>query len=134
MELTPAVFVIALCFAAASARGEVIESDLCIYGATAGGVSAACTAARLGKKAVVAEFGKHVGGLTSGGLGWTDLGNKAAIGGFAHDFYKRLGKHYGRAEAWWFEPHVAEEELRALLLAADVPVRFEQRLATPPGE
>ena len=42
------------------------------------------------------EFGQHVGGLTSGGLGWTEIGNKAAIGGFAHDFYKTLGKHYGR--------------------------------------
>ena len=59
--------------------------------------------------AVITEFGKHIGGLTSGGLGWTDIGNKAAIGGFAREFYKRLGKHYGKDEAWTFEPHVAEE-------------------------
>jgi len=114
----------------ANARAEIVETDVLIFGATAGGVSAACTAERLGKKAVVTEFGKHVGGLTSGGLGWTDIGNKAAIGGFARDFYKSLGKHYGRDEAWWFEPHVAEKILRARLAEAKVPVFFEQRLAS----
>ena len=60
---------------------EVIQADLCIYGGTAGGVAAALQAARMGKTAVIAEFGNHLGGLTSGGLGATDIGNKAAIGG-----------------------------------------------------
>jgi hypothetical protein len=60
---------------------EVIEADLCVYGATAGGVAAAVQAARMGRTAVIAEFGSHVGGVTSGGLGATDIGNKAAIGG-----------------------------------------------------
>ncbi|MDB6154059.1 MAG: xly [Chthoniobacteraceae bacterium] len=113
-----------------SCSAKVIESEICVYGGTAAGVSAACTASRLGKKAVIAEFGRHVGGLTSGGLGWTDIGNKAAIGGFAHDFYKRLGKHYDKAEAWYFEPHVAERELRDLLEESSVPIYFGQRLAT----
>ena len=81
---TPRLFLHLLLLAVA-ARAEVIETDVLVFGATAGGVSAACTAERLGKKAVVTEFGRHVGGLTSGGLGWTDIGNKAAIGGFAHD-------------------------------------------------
>jgi hypothetical protein len=110
-------------------HAELIETDVLVFGGTAGGVSAACTAVRLGKKAVVTEFGKHIGGLTSGGLGWTDIGNKAAIGGFSRDFYKRLGKHYGKAESWTFEPSVAERELRALLEESKVPVYFEQRLA-----
>jgi hypothetical protein len=118
-----------LAIAPALARAEVIETDVLVFGGTASGVAAACTAARLGKRAVVTEFGTHIGGLTSGGLGWTDIGNKAAIGGFAHDFYKRLGKHYGREEAWWFEPSVAERELRALLAEAKVPTFFTQRLA-----
>ena len=129
MKIYPSLFVAVLLAGSAISRAEVIEAEVCVYGATAGGVSAGCTAARLGKKAVIAEPGRHVGGLTSGGLGWTDIGNKAAIGGFARTFYQRLGTHYGRAEAWWFEPHVAEAELRALLLAAEVPVRFESRLA-----
>ena len=112
------------------ARAGVIEADVVVYGGSAAGVSAACTSVRLGKKAVVAEFGRHIGGLTSGGLGWTDIGNKAAIGGFSHDFYKRLGKHYGKEEAWFFEPSVAERELRALLAESKVPVKFNQRLAS----
>ncbi len=114
----------------ATLRAEVIETDVLVFGGTAAGVSAACTAARFGKRVVVTEFARHIGGLTSGGLGWTDIGNKAAIGGFARDFYKRLGKHYGRDEAWWFEPHVAEAELRALLAESKVPVHFGQRLAS----
>ena len=113
-----------------TARAEIIECDVVVYGGSASGVAAACTAARLGKRAVVAEFGTHIGGLTSGGLGWTDIGNKAAIGGFSRDFYKRLGKHYGKEEAWFFEPSVAERELRALLDESKVPVKFRQRLAT----
>jgi ribulose 1,5-bisphosphate synthetase/thiazole synthase len=62
---------------------EVIEADLCIYGGTASWVVAAVQAARMGKTAAIAEFGNHLGGLTSGGLGATDIGNKAAIGGIA---------------------------------------------------
>src|ERR1039458_10040283 len=59
---------------------EGIEADLCVYGATAGGVAAAVQAARMGKTAVVAEFGNHVGGVTSRGLGATAIGHKAAHG------------------------------------------------------
>ena len=115
---------------AALAQSRVIVTDVLVFGGTAAGVSAACTAKRCGKGVVVTEFGKHIGGLTSGGLGWTDIGNKAAIGGFAREFYQRLGKHYGRGEAWWFEPSVAERELRALLEESKVPVYFEARLAS----
>lgn len=111
------------------ARAEVVECDVLVFGGNAAGVSAACTATRLGKKAVVVEFGSHIGGLTSGGLGWTDIGNKAAIGGFSHEFYRRLGQHYGKPEAWKFEPSVAERELRALLAESKVTAYFQQRLA-----
>ena len=127
MKLLPFVLV-AACAVPGNARAEIIEADVCVYGGTAGGVSAACTAARFGKRAVVAEFGRHIGGLTSGGLGYTDIGNKAAIGGFSRGFYKRLGAHYGRPEAWTFEPGVAENTLRALLKEANVSVYLEQRL------
>jgi hypothetical protein len=130
MKTTMLLRIVALLGVLTTARAEVVEADVLVFGATAGGVSAACTAARLGKRAVVTEFGKHVGGLTSGGLGWTDIGNKAAIGGFAREFYQTLGQYYGRQEAWWFEPHVAEQTLRARLAQAKVPVYFEQRLAS----
>ena len=72
-----------LLFLIGRAPAETIESDVVVYGGTAAGVSAACIPVRLGKKTVVAEFGRQTGGLTSGGLGWTDIGNKAAIGGFS---------------------------------------------------
>src|SRR5262245_19979662 len=69
---------------------EVIENDVAVYGGTAGGVVAAVQAARMGKSAVLLEFGRHLGGMTSGGLGATDIGNKGAIGGVAREFYHRV--------------------------------------------
>lgn len=108
----------------------MIESDVCIYGGTSGGVAAAIQASRMGKRAVVAEFSKHLGGLSSGGLGATDIGNKAAIGGVSREFYRRLGKYYGQEEAWKFEPHVAEEMFRQMAKEASVAIYFEQRLAS----
>src|SRR5215467_2858970 len=82
---------------------EVINSDICVYGGTAGGVAAAVQAARMGKTAVIAEFGNHIGGMTSGGLGATDIGNKAAIGGIAREFYHLIALYYSRSDAWPLE-------------------------------
>jgi hypothetical protein len=128
MKLLPSL--VALLLISLPAGAAVVETDILVFGGTAAGVSAACTAAQLGKSAAVTEYGRHLGGLTSGGLGWTDIGNKAAIGGFGHEFYKRLGVFYGKDEAWTFEPHVAEAELRAQLLKANVKAYFNQRLAS----
>ena len=107
-----------------------VEADLCIYGATPAGIAAAIQASRLGKRAVIAEFGRHVGGMTASGLGATDTGNKQAIGGIAREFYRRLGAYYRmEAEAWTFEPKIAELTFLRMLSIAGVEVRFEQRLA-----
>ncbi len=113
----------------------------------------------MGKTAVLAEFGNHLGGLTSGGLGATDIGNKAAIGGIAREFYHRIALHYAGTNAWrfeqrdeyltkrggrstlreldspdatmWtFEPHVAEDIFFQMINEARVPVYFQQRLAS----
>src|SRR5438445_13808114 len=92
-----------IAFLGSSATAAVVESDICIYGGTSGGVAAAIQASRMDKKVVIAEFGKHLGGLSSGGLGATDIGNKAAIGGVSRECYRRLGKHYGQEEAWKLE-------------------------------
>ena len=94
MSLLPRLFFalgLSMTFAHA-APPAVVETEICVFGGNAGGVAAACTAARLGKKVVLTEFGGHIGGLTSGGLGWTDIGNKAAIGGFSRRFYQRAGR------------------------------------------
>src|SRR6266704_1273590 len=82
---------------------DFIQSDICIYGGTAGGVAAAVQASRMGESVVIAEFGNHLGGMSSGGLGATDIGNKAAIGGIAREFYHRVAQHYAKEEAWKFE-------------------------------
>lgn len=113
---------------AGTLRAEVIRAEVCVFGGTSGGVAAAVQAARMGRRVVLAEAGFHLGGLSSGGLGQTDIGNKAAIGGLAREFYRRVGRHYGREEAWTFEPHVAEQVFFDLVNEAKVPVYFQQQL------
>jgi hypothetical protein len=103
--------------------------DICIYGGTAAGVSAAVAAAKLGRSVLLVEPGRHLGGMSSGGLGFTDSGNKAAIGGLSREFYRRVGRHYGKDEQWTFEPHVAEQIYREWVAEAGVKVLFEHRLA-----
>jgi len=103
-----------------------ITVDICVYGASSGGVIAAYTAARLGKKVILISPERHLGGLSSGGLGNTDIGNKIAITGLARDFYRRVGLHYGKPEQWIFEPHVAENIFKDYVREAGVPVLFHQ--------
>ncbi len=121
---------LALITLSASRAAEIVETDVCIYGGTSGGVVAGVQAARLGKSAVVVEVGRHVGGMSAGGLGRTDTGNINSIGGISREFYRRVGKAYGQGEAFNFEPHVAEETFLALLREVNVPVYFTQRLAS----
>ena len=111
-----------------TAPAQAHEADICIYGANSAGIAAAIQVRRMGKSCVLLEFGRHLGGLTSGGLGATDIGNKMAIGGISREFYRRLGKHYGNAENWTFEPHVAEDLYREMLAEAGVTVHFEHQL------
>ncbi len=105
-----------------------LEVDVLVYGGTSAGVIAAYTAKTYGKRVLLVEPGRHLGGMTSGGLGQTDIGNKFAVTGLALDFYRRVGRHYGRFEAWQFEPHVAEQVLEQYVDEADVEVLFSRRL------
>jgi hypothetical protein len=104
------------------------QYDVCIYGGTSAGVIAAYTAAKMGKSVLLIEPGKHLGGLSSGGLGYTDIGNKYAITGLARDFYRRTGRHYGKFEQWIFEPHVAEGVFNEFIKNAGIPVLYEYRI------
>ena len=104
------------------------EVDVCVYGGTSAGVIAAYTAAKSGKKVLLIEPSRHLGGLSSGGLGQTDIGNKYAITGVARDFYRRIGQHYGKFEQWTFEPHVAEQLFNDYIKKANVSVWLEHRL------
>ena len=107
---------------------EIVNSDLCVFGATSAGVIAAVEAAHQGLKVVLVESSDHLGGMTTGGLGQTDIGNKAAIGGLARKFYKKVGQSYGTNEAWKFEPHVAEAVFREMLRESGVHVYLDHRL------
>lgn len=108
--------------------------DVVVYGGTSGAVVAAVHAARAGRRVALVSPDEHLGGLSSGGLGWTDTGNKAVIGGVSREFYHRVWQHYQQDDTWrwqtrqqygnrgqgtkaidgeqrtmWiFEPHVAE--------------------------
>ena len=122
--------------------------DVVVYGGTSAGVMAAVQAKRMGKSVIIVCPDTHLGGLSSGGLGWTDTGNKAVIGGLAREFYHRVWKHYQERDAWkwqsrddygnrgqgtpaidgaqrtmWiFEPHVAEQVFEDLIREHDIQV------------
>src|SRR5687768_475531 len=105
--------------------------DVCVYGGTAAGVVAAVAAKQRGKTVLLIEPGRHLGGMSSGGLGWTDFGNKAAIGGLSLDFYRRVGKVHGKAEpSWTFEPSAAERVFNDFVYEIGLPVVFEHRVTT----
>ena len=141
-------------------RAKTMESDVCVFGGTSGGIVAALQAQRLGKTVVIVNPSRYLGGLTTGGLGATDIGNKAAVGGLSREFYRRMARHYANDSAWtretrtdyfakrgsgqaaasnlttadatmWtFEPHVAEKIYLEMIAEARVPVLLEQRLAS----
>ncbi|MFH0759175.1 MAG: FAD-dependent oxidoreductase [Bacteroidota bacterium] len=77
-----------------------VSADVVIYGGTSAAVIAAVQVVKMGKKAVVVCPDTHLGGLSASGLGFTDTGNKAIIGGLARDFYHRLYQHYQDDESW----------------------------------
>jgi len=130
------------------------DFDVVVYGGTSGGVIAAVQAKKLGKSAVIVCPDKHLGGLSSGGLGFTDTGNKAVIGGLSREFYHRVWKHYDSPAAWnwqkrdeygnkgqgtpaidgaertmWiFEPHVAEGVFEDFIRQYQIPVQRDQWL------
>jgi hypothetical protein len=112
--------------------------DVVVYGGTAGGVIAAVSAARNGLKVALLEPTRHLGGMVSGGLSWTDFGRKEVIGGYALEFYWRAGRHYqmsryGQEIAWMHEPHVAENIFQQMLSEARVTVLLEHRLREKAG-
>jgi len=122
--------------------------DVVVYGGTSGGVTAAVQCSRMGKTVVLIEPTRFLGGLTTGGLGATDIGNKRAIGGLSLEFYQRIYKHYldpkrwtqetreayfknrdkNEMSMWMFEPSVATKIFSDMIAEAKIPVVFGQRL------
>lgn len=142
-----------------SGEKVIFDADIIIYGGTSAGVIAGVRAAKLGKKVILVSPDVHLGGLSSGGLGFTDTGNKQVIGGLARDFYHRVFLHYQQADAWrwqkkeaygnkgqgtpamdgkertmWiFEPHVAEGIMEDLIAEHKITVYREEWLDRKKG-
>lgn len=115
-------------------KKEVHKADVVIYGGTSAAITAAVQVVKMGKSVIVVSPDKHLGGLTSSGLGFTDTGDKSVIGGLSREFYQRVFNYYDKEETWvwqtkqdygnvgqgtpaidganktmWiFEPHIAE--------------------------
>ena len=123
------------------------DTDVLIYGATSGGITAAIQVARMGKRVVLIEPSQHIGGTTTGGLVWTDYGQEGVVGGLAGEFYNRVTEHYRSDTAWKvedpfrerllndklkyiksFEPRIADSIFRVMLSEAGIEVITGQRL------
>ena len=112
--------------------------DLVVYGASAGGVTTAISGARHGLKTVLIEPGRHVGGMSTGGLSRTDVGKREVIGGMALEFYQLVGdryemRRYNQPVAWFYEPRVGEAVMRQWLKDSGVTVLFGHRLEEKDG-
>jgi hypothetical protein len=130
------------------------QADIIIYGGTSAAITAAVQAVKMGKSVLVVSPDKHLGGLSSGGLGFTDTGKKEVIGGLAREFYHRVYLHYQTASAWqwqkkeeygnkgqgtpaidgsertmWiFEPHVAEQVFEDFVRENNIQVHRDEWL------
>jgi len=145
-----------LCWGGAPTHAAAEAVDIVVYGGTSSGIIAAIEAKRSGKSVVLIEPSNHLGGLTTGGLGATDIGNKGVIGGLARDFYHRIWKQYQDDAAWvhenrdaynarnvrfnpqddtmWtFEPHVASHVYREMLAEAGITPIVNERLDRTSG-
>ncbi|MEZ4771814.1 MAG: FAD-dependent oxidoreductase [Bacteroidia bacterium] len=128
-HLLPFLLIFSLFLMACEEEGPAPGSyDICIYGGTSAGVIAAYSASKLGKKVLLIEPGTRLGGLSSGGLGQTDIGNKYAVTGISREFYRKVGQHYGEFEQWTFEPHVAEKIFKEYIAKSGVEVLYHHRI------
>lgn len=123
------ILLITLLFHSSCSKNDT-SFDIIVYGGTSSGVIAAYSASMEGKSVLLIEPGNHLGGLTSGGLGKTDIGNKYAVNGLARDFYRRLGDHYGIFESWRFEPHIAEKIFNDYINESSVVLLKNHRLTS----
>lgn len=138
MRTLLAVF-LSLSLAANLRSAEIVGVDLAIYGGTSGGIAAAVQAVRMGKKTVIIEPGRHLGGMMSGGLGWIDVKGKQWVGGLGQEFFKELTTRYSAQginlasfgnESCSVEPHMAEAIFNDWIANHNIRVIREHRLAS----
>jgi hypothetical protein len=82
---------------------QTYSADVIIYGGTCAAVTAAVQVKKMGKTVIIVSPDKHLGGLSAGGLGFTDTGNKEVIGGLSREFYQRLYQHYQKEASWQWQ-------------------------------
>jgi hypothetical protein len=108
--------------------------DVVVYGGTSSGIMAACQAKKMGKKVIVIEPTNRIGGMTSDGLTSTDVGDPKSIGGMALEFYKAIGKAYGKnTPVYKFEPKVALEVFKSFIDKYNIPVVYNEKLKLKNG-
>src|SRR5690554_2900469 len=154
-----AVFFLACTLACQPNQEQEEVTDVVIYGGTSAAITAAVQAKRMGKSVIVISPDIHLGGLTSGGLGFTDTGKKEVIGGISREFYQKVYDHYQSDEAWqwqdraeygnkgqgtpaidgdartmWiFEPHVAEKVFEDFVKEHEIEVLRDEWLDREKG-
>ena len=163
--MKPTIFLFNFCIlfflscSPASESSKAYRADVIVYGGTSSAITAAVEVAQSGKSVIIVSPDKHLGGLTAGGLGWTDTGKKEAIGGLSRDFYHRVWQHYDQEDAWnwqqkkdygkrglgtrgangnkrtmWvFEPHVAEKIFEDYIIENNIQVYRDEWLERESG-
>ena len=149
---------IILAFFIVTSFGQKTKSyDVVVYGGTSAGIASAIQSSRMGKSVVLIEPGKRLGGLTTGGLGQTDIGNKHVVGGISREFYQNISKYYkipenwkwqkrsdyidegqtrtakGEDAMWTFEPSAALKVFHQMLSGEKVKIVYGERLNRETG-
>jgi len=150
-------YLMAFILSASFAESKTLDYDIVIYGGTSSGIVSAIQASRMGKSVVLIEPSSRIGGLTTGGLGQTDIGNKHAIGGISREFYQNIRRYYenpanwiwqkpkeyrdggqtktkeGEDAMWTFEPSAALKVYEQMLADEDIDLFYKQRLNRTSG-
>ncbi|MCW1924080.1 FAD-dependent oxidoreductase [Luteolibacter arcticus] len=106
------------------------EFDVVVYGGTSGGITAAVASARMGKRVALVSPTAYLGGLTTSGLGWTDLKNAAILGGLSKEFYHRVYLHYAAQPNWNSVKSMAGQHMAGFDHTKQLGIIFEPKVAT----
>ena len=98
-----AVLILVITLQVSAQKNNTYQADVIIYGGTSAAITAAVQVKKMGKSVIIVSPDKHLGGITSSGLGFTDTGNKAVIGGLSREFYQGIYNYYEKSETWKFQ-------------------------------
>ena len=97
---------------------EPVQADLVVYGGTSAAVATAVQAVRMNRSVVIVCPDRHLGGLSSGGLGWTDSGDKRVVGGVSREFYRLVREHLepGGLFVQWFQRYATSDTIAGIVV------------------